>query len=510
MSSRVTGSNVSIYASNVGESNFNSAISALQRRKEAALLFILTLGYAIAFAIASPFITAAANIIGPLSLALILLTSCYKMAERAPIIVWAPLFWFRLSSAIYFGIGPIIPHIVDDQILTQIYALYYYSDNTALKVNLITSAGLFVSLFASIYLIRWVCKNVKSINKFKLANFSILPFAITFLISGCILRYGLVLPYTFGLSSVTLAGSVSAASNAFYVGIYLIIVYAVNNRPFLLPFIILLVGFEVFISVISFAKTDLLLILIFSFMGFISNKVSKYRIVTGVVIIALAYSLFQPLVGFGRAQIAMRYGEIRGASLQERFDIVQTYLDGDDALTVTGQDGLARLSYMNVNAFVVDRYDAGQPGRTLNYAAAVFVPRAFWPNKPVITDLGSDLNFEVFGRRSSSLGAGLFSEAYWNFGWAGIPIMMIITSIILSIFTITSMRIMSLRDWFFLPFVFLGVYIGLRVDGFFVPDVLGMGWIAVVLGCALMLVRNLFRLRAPVLPGPAIVRRNGG
>src|SRR6185437_16813150 len=99
----------------------------------------------------------------------------------------------------------------------------------------------------------------------------------------------------------------------------------------------------------------------------------------------------------------------------------QSYLDGGrEATVLTRQSGLSRLSYVNIDAFVVDRYDSGVPGDTFHNAGAVVIPRVLWPNKPIITQLGSDLNLRVFGQEGSSLGIGHFAEAYWNFGWWGI------------------------------------------------------------------------------------------
>lgn len=487
-----------------------NALDAMLRPAEIWSLAALLAGYLLFYGWGSTELYYIANLVGPAVLTIILGWSCYRIAERSPMAVWAPLFWFRLASAVYYGFGALVPHVVNDETLYQIYGLYYFDEYTNLKVNIVTSFSLVAVLLTSYVIIRavrarQVARDAKADSDPSLKR-NILTFSLIFLLFGGALRYGLVIPYTFGLTGTVLAGSVSALGNAYYVGIYLLIIYAMNHRRGLLSLVALLVSIEIIISVVSFAKTDLLLILIFSFMGFISNEVSKRRVIIGVSLLFAVYSLFQPLVGYGRGQIALRYGEIRGAGLQERMEIVQGYLGNRDTLATTSQGGLARLSYVNVNAFVIDRYDANQPGSTLRDAAAVFVPRILWPNKPIITDLGSDLNFEVFGRRGSSLGTGLFAEAYWNFGWLGIPPLMIALATILSIFTMVSMRIMARRNWLFLPVVFMGVYMGLRVDGYFVPDVLGSTWIAVVTGFALVIFQNVFRnpeKRGRTVPRPS-------
>lgn len=171
------------------------------------------------------------------------------------------------------------------------------------------------------------------------------------------------------------------------------------------------------------------------------------------------------------------------------------------------QSGLLRLSYVNINAFVVDRYDAGLSGDTLGNALAVIIPRALWPNKPIITQLGGDLYFLVRGRYGTSFGVGHFAEAYWNFGWAGLIIFMAILGPILAIFTRISIRIMARKDWIFLPIVFIGVNLGLRVDGHFVPDILGPTWIAVCLSLVLITVNFVIRTPKRQQPTQKHLRR---
>src|SRR5690606_21685593 len=110
----------------------------------------------------------------------------------------------------------------------------------------------------------------------------------------------------------------STFRNLYYVGIYLLIVHALGSNRRVLAIASVLVVLEVFVSVASFAKMQLLLILIFSFLGFISRDVAKKKILVGGAVVVLAFLAFQPMVGYGRAEIALRYGNIYGAGLIER------------------------------------------------------------------------------------------------------------------------------------------------------------------------------------------------
>lgn len=485
-----------------------SALAAMRRPAELWLLGILLVSYCLVYSFDASELYHVMNLIGPAILMTILGWSCYEMVRRRPITVWAPLFWFRIACGAYYGFGALAPHIANDETRQHIYSLYYFDDFLNLKVNLIYCAGIFCTIFFS-HLFLFLSgprRRASYISGGGARPSHTLFFALGFLLIGGGLRYGFVLPYAFGLTTIVLPGAIGTLSKMYYVGVYLLVVYGLSHNKKILPIVSLLIGLEIIVSVASFAKTELLLILIFSFLGFINRQASKTRVLVGASCVLLAYFMFQSLVGYGRHQLATRYGEIRGAGLAERWAIVQNYLDeGRDNIVSTRQGGLSRLSYVNIGAFVVDRYDFGTPGNTLRNAAAVIIPRALWPDKPIITQLGADLYFSVRGRGGTSLGVGHFAEAYWNFGWFGIVPFMGVLSLILSAFTRVSMRIMAYKDWLLLPFVFIGINMGLRVDGHFVPDILGAGWIAVCLGIGLMAIKPLLRM----LTYPAVPRAGG-
>jgi hypothetical protein len=423
-----------------------------------------------------------------------------------PISIWAPLFWFRLACAVYFGIGALVPYIADDDTLAAIQSLYFFDDAALLKVNFVVTISIFATLAFAHGFLRQGRPEKSAVRDHLGAGNTrrrTLLFAVGFLLAGGAIRYGLTLPFALGLADTTVAGMYLTLGKTYYVGIYLLIVYALIYNKKLIVLIIPLILAEIAVSIATFAKTELLLILIFSFLGFISRGANYVRVALGAALVLSAYFLFQPLVAFGRAEVNLSHGG--RASLEERLTIVRAYLvDGSAFEGTDSQAGLARLSYVNSNAFVINQYDSGFPGSTLEDAAAVFIPRVLWPNKPIITRLGPELYYLVRGHGGTALGVGHFAEAYWNFGWVGIPPFMAVLALILSLFTKASMRIMARKDWLMLPVVFLGVNLGLRVDGHFVPDVLGAGWMALVLGVVLAAGRSMARTLA--FPGRTVTR----
>ena len=154
------------------------------------------------------------------------------------------------------------------------------------------------------------------------------------------------------------------------------------------------------------------------------------------------------------------------------------------------QSALSRLSYVNAAAMVVSWHDAGMTGESLDYALTVFVPRFIWPDKPIITSVGTDLYTAATAQIGSSISPGLFAEAYWNFGWLGVPVLMIPLGIILAVFSRYSLAMMGHERWLHMPVILLGVWAGIRVDGWYVADIVGGCGTALAFALAIFAIEN--------------------
>ena len=80
-----------------------------------------------------------------------------------------------------------------------------------------------------------------------------------------------------------------------------------------------------------------------------------------------------------------------------------------------------------------------QYGATYRYLLITLIPRFLWPNKPSVNDANRfyQLAYGVTQQQDLdhvAIGAGLIPEAYMNFGWAGIPVIMCLAGTILGMF----------------------------------------------------------------------------
>lgn len=474
------------------------AVAATCRPIELVGLAILLIFYIAVYALKNSTFYSLANYVGPITLFTILSYSSYVIVRSNQLTIWAPIFWFRLTSAAFFGLGALVPLIANDATQNYLSGTFHVSHASTLKVNLLYCTGVLCTVFMyNVFTLKSKVRPQKLVEQSRRVASNLidgkrtLMFALLFLGAGMVIRYFVLIPYVLGLTQAVLPGAIVTLSLVYYVGLYLIVVYTENFNRRLRAAVLILILVDLTVSIATFAKTQLMLLLIFAFFGFLSNGVTLRKIAIGSVCILLAFFTFQPLVIYGRIIVAERSGTLGAAGLGERIGIIKDYLQGARTSDERGiQWGLLRLSYLHTSSYVVQQYDNGRPGSTLEDAAALFVPRVLWPDKPIITRIANDLNYELFGSENSATSAGVVSEGYWNFGWFGVFAFAIVLAFILSVFTRVSMAIMARRDWLYLPVVFIGVQLGLRVDGFFVPDVLGAAWMAAVLGGALWMVQT--------------------
>jgi hypothetical protein len=199
------------------------------------------------------------------------------------------------------------------------------------------------------------------------------------------------------------------------------------------------------------------------------------RVVSAVALFAGVYALSQPFVEFGRFELGTRYGSIVSSSLSERLEIASKYESEitRDPFEEQLQSGLIRLSYVNAGGFAISLYDSGNSGPSLDNVLATLVPRYFWKDKPVVTDIGTLFNLMATGNPNSSSAPGYFADAYWALGWKGIPLTMIPLGLSFALLSRFGISVLERGRWLFFPVVLLAMKMGFRVDGYLVSDFVG-------------------------------------
>jgi hypothetical protein len=419
------------------------------------------------------------NIGGPLALMAVLLPSAWYMAQRNIAVLWTPLFWFRISTATYFGFGNLTPWLANEATRLYMSALYPFTPADGTKVNLIVVACVLCVLFAAYVFDAINRRKPQPIMKtvpFRRPD-SLLGTGLAFLAVGSIYKYGLVLPMMFGWYDFVIPGVVTALAGCSYVGLFLLSAWAVTPGRRAWPIVAPIVLFELFTGLITFSKADVMLPLLMVCLGMLTRGATPRRTaILATTVIATVFFL-QPLVAHGRAELIAHKGALGDAGLEERTAYVASYFDPNSRRNgdpmVNGM--LSRISYMNIDAYILNQYDNGAPGDSMRYALIAFIPRFLWPDKPITTSIATELSEVVTGQigNGNSLGTGWFVEAYWNYGWLGVPLTMIPIGVLLAALSRIAVNALRNEHLFSLPAVFLGLKIGARVDGAIATDVIG-------------------------------------
>jgi hypothetical protein len=413
------------------------------------------------------------NIAGPSALLAILLVGAWWQLQRDPYSIWQPLFWFRIACAAYYGVGALAPYIGNDATVIAIQSLYNFGDADAFKVGLINLLCI-MTVLATAALISHLRRIPASGQSRRSTQRFTLLFAAILLVGGGAVRYLVVLPWTLGLSEIV-PGLVLPLGRAYIIGLYLLVLAGLRGNLFALLLSFVLVPLDMAVGLLTFAKVEVLQTLLFVYLAVLHHKLSLPRIAGGLVLIIGIYSQLDPIIHYGRDELWKQTNSTEG-TLEQRLNILSLYTGTEWQGTERAdqQMALSRLSYVNVAAFVVNLYDAGRPGDSLDYFLTVLVPRFVWPDKPIITSIGTDLFVKATGLEgTSSISPGLFGEAYWNFGWLGIPLLMIPLGLAFTVVSRYSLDVMKRERWVHMPAVLLGVVAGIRVDGWYVPDIVG-------------------------------------
>ena len=150
---------------------------------------------------------------------------------------------------------------------------------------------------------------------------------------------------------------------------------------------------------------------------------------------AITLSLF---VGYFANRDEIRASVWGGASLEQRLESVSETVKTLAPVDLENPEHLLAIEQrLNQNYFVgiaADRLEAGSVdylyGMSIVDGFLALVPRAVWPNKPVVSGSG-DLVREATGLGSqlsdtTSWGVGIVLELYYNFGWLGIAFGMLL------------------------------------------------------------------------------------
>jgi hypothetical protein len=424
-------------------------------------------------------------------LSIVMLHAALRQIRILVAMMWSALVWFRLGVAVFVGFGTAVPYFTDQASLTYLNGFYHYSDQEALKFLMMCALSSTVVLLIA----RFFSVQVPEMSRqdTRAGANVMLRMAIVFLILGGGARYGILLPKWIGLTDGTIAGWLSSLAKLYSAGLFLLTLYMLKSARQFLFIPLALVMIDATVGLLTWDKSEIVFTLAFPFLAFVFNKFSTKRMMIGFLGLFSIIYLTQPIVLYGRSQIAL--GDF--GSIEQRMNVVHSYFGLDSSQKSSGgggRDPLIRFSYVAPATFFMNRYDSGLAGSAHKNALAALVPRALWPGKPNIGEAGLDVYRILRGdpNPKTSIGITQFAEAYWSFGWIGALIVFLPSGLILAFVSVRSVNMIIAHRWFQLPIILLSLVMGYKVSGSWVPTIMGGFAIYAVVSILFLIVEAIF------------------
>lgn len=419
------------------------------------------------------------NTIGLIAFSIVLTWAAYRQMRLNVASLWTPIMWYRVALLSYYGIGSLVPIWTNADTREMMEGFYSFFSYEIVKLNLVVTTFNLVFIVSTKILFMAASKKSLS-NIFRNrslispSNFSMIAFGSMCLIVGSVVNYLIIFPQIVGWINLSLFSTISTLSALSWIGYFMVIFWGLENkrREFIIWPIALALG-ECAIGFFAMSKSVMLMPLVMVSIAFIYYRRSMLRITILAGCFVTLFMFLSPIITHVRDMNVKYYD----SAVQAKdipglyFSYFTTGVENDQFADV--ETGWMRLSFVNAGTFVINQYDHGMPGNSYRYLGVVWIPRAIYPEKPIITDVGRELSYAANGNYNSSSSAGLAAEAYWNGGWPYLIGVAIFLALVFGLWTIYSYEVIQRKAWHLFFIVLIGMRMAIRVDGAFVSDIVG-------------------------------------
>jgi hypothetical protein len=168
------------------------------------------------------------NMVAPVWLSLALSASALKMGTADSRAIWTPLFWFRVATLIYFGLGNIAPMLMNSASLIYAQSAYFFLPADLERVNLIAAVGVACVLSGNlIYEKLFVRAGASGIaRRAPRAPGEALRKGVPLLLIGAGINYFILMPSSMGLIDFVVPGFIASLAMCEDVGFALLAIWA--------------------------------------------------------------------------------------------------------------------------------------------------------------------------------------------------------------------------------------------------------------------------------------------
>ncbi len=415
-------------------------------------------------------------VITPLMITLALTIGALRMITLSAQSVWTCMFWTRIVGIAYIGVGSLVPIFVNAETRDMLTQFFFFFPKDSAKYNLVNLVYMLVFMLTARFLVLgFVAKSAVPTFGFERARLDLTVMGWGLLAIGYLFQFFINMRAHMDLlegASPLLFNELGLAGQ---IGIFFLAYEGLKRSRGLVYVAVASAILFSALGMVLFSKTVAVFPLIMLALGFIFHEATARRIVVSFVGIVSFFMFLAGLVPFGRDAANQVATTDVPSSIAVRIDAIGRYLSGErDSYGVSElQTGWARLSYVNAGTFAINRFDAGQPGNSLRDAPLVWIPRIIYPDKPVITEIGREFSYAANGNYGSQATPALPSEGYWNFGWPGVIAFAVMIGGLFTFWSLYTIAVVRSEAWHLFIIVLMGMRVWLRIDGMFVPDILG-------------------------------------
>ena len=433
----------------------------------------------------------------------------------------AAIAWFVFGVGIYFGMGT-----VAGGLHSHPHSDYLFADDTRylLGVNLLNACSVFIVLAAAYPLanMRGLKVNESEMSPANIERIlrRIFPYIVAIATIGIGLKYVL-----FPVAESLLIRSIAAKLYLIIPSCFLLLGLLWRSTGWQLKLIIgSIFLLEILNGLIALTKYQIIMAMLALVIGMGITRRSVMFLIMSFVVVASVFVLINPLITLGRAHVNYDAGKNTAAiRLGILADAVNVYYLGDkqdlrnvqgasssdspkkfNTSVSSGYEGRlralgTRLDVASIQGYLIREYDNGHSGNTMLEFWAAFVPRVLWPEKPIMTRFGVELNEQYYyypgmGPQNNSSTAPTYSaEAYWNFGVLGVVIVSLLLGLALGWLTRCWQSSMLGRDHAFFLISFPTAIWASSVESWVVATYLGEFIIFVVIYFSARVVLALLR-----------------
>jgi hypothetical protein len=423
--------------------------------------------------------------------------------------VLAPIAWFVLGSSIYFGLGAVAGGLR----VHPYSALIFGADILYLtRVNLLNACSVLLVVASAFLISKKSTPNKPVQSSTVIDQFSffkeLFPYILAIAIVGACSKF-IVFPIAENLLLRSLLDKVYM-----FIPTCLLLLGMLWRgigwplRALALSILVL----EILNGLLAFTKYQIIYAMLALAMGVWIVTHSKKFIVATLVILGVVFAVINPVVTLGRAHLdydantntlATRIGIVADVFIalsnpdatfliMQNERIVKMDLKPMNKLEGRVQAVGRRFDVASIQGYLVNEYNNGRAGNTLSEFWVAFIPRIIWPEKPIVTRPGGELNAKYYNdpnQTHSSMAPTYSAEAYWNYGPAGVVIVSVLLGAALGWLTRYALAaIAGVRPEYFIIAVPAAIW-ACFVESWVVSGYLGAFIILVVI---LMLARLVF------------------